>query len=124
MCSVMSDSSPPRGLWSLPGSSVHGVVQARIVKWVAVSFSKGITPAQGWNTYLVSPALARRFFTTAPFGKPNFFSESIIIFRNFKIRKKVFYIVLCIYRFQSSALTCVVTNIHLVTFSLCPENFS
>jgi len=46
---------------SPPGSSVHGVSQARIVEWVAISFSRdlskpGIQPA--------SPALAGRFFTT------------------------------------------------------------
>ena len=27
---------------SLPGSSIHGILQARILKWVAISFSKGI----------------------------------------------------------------------------------
>ena len=26
---------------SLPGSSVHGILQARILKWVAVPFSRG-----------------------------------------------------------------------------------
>ena len=52
-----------------------------------------------------------------------FLRESIIIFRKFKIRKKVFCIFLYIYHFQFSALTCIVTNIHLVTFSLCPKNF-
>ena len=26
---------------SLPGSSVHGILQARILEWVAVSFSRG-----------------------------------------------------------------------------------
>ena len=50
--------------WGCPGKDTEVV---------AVSFSKGIFPTQGWNTYLVPPALARRFFTTAPFGKPNFF---------------------------------------------------
>ena len=29
---------------SLPGSSVHGILQARIVEWVAISFSRGISP--------------------------------------------------------------------------------
>ena len=28
---------------SLPGSSVHGIFQARILKWVAISFSKGFS---------------------------------------------------------------------------------
>ena len=28
-------------LWSPPGSSVHGIFQARILEWVAISFSRG-----------------------------------------------------------------------------------
>ena len=31
----------PHGLYSPPGSSVHGISQARILKWVAISFSRG-----------------------------------------------------------------------------------
>ena len=27
--------------WRLPGSSIHGIFQARILEWVAISFSKG-----------------------------------------------------------------------------------
>ena len=27
--------------YSLPGSSVHGILQARILQWVAISFSRG-----------------------------------------------------------------------------------
>ena len=27
--------------WSPPGSSVHGILKARILEWVAVSFSRG-----------------------------------------------------------------------------------
>ena len=34
---------------SPPGSSVHGILQARILEWVAISFSKGIFPTQGSN---------------------------------------------------------------------------
>ena len=50
---------------SPPGSSVHGILQARILEWVAISLSKrspdpGIKP-----TSLMSPALAGRFFTTS-----------------------------------------------------------
>ena len=29
---------------SLPGSSVHGILQARILEWVAILFSKGSSP--------------------------------------------------------------------------------
>ena len=34
---------------SPPGSSIHGILQARILEWVAISFSKGIFPTQGSN---------------------------------------------------------------------------
>ena len=40
-CSVVSDSLWPHGLCSPPGSSVHGNLQARILEWVAISFSRG-----------------------------------------------------------------------------------
>ena len=39
-CSVMSDPLRPHGL-QLPGSSAHGILQARILEWVAISFSRG-----------------------------------------------------------------------------------
>ena len=34
---------------SLSGSSVHGILQARILEWVAISFSSGIFGTQGLN---------------------------------------------------------------------------
>ena len=54
---------------SLPGSSVHGIFQARILEWVANSFS-GDLPDLGVEPMSPeSPALAGRFFTTEPPGK-------------------------------------------------------
>ena len=38
---------------SLPGSSVNGILQARTLKWIAISFSKGIFPTQGLNPRLL-----------------------------------------------------------------------
>ena len=38
---------------SAPGSSVHGILQARILEWVAISFSRGIFPTQGLNPGLL-----------------------------------------------------------------------
>ena len=55
---------------SLPGSSVHGVIQARILKWVATSFSRdllgpGIEPR--------SPALQANALTSElPEKPPNY----------------------------------------------------
>ena len=37
----------------LPGSSVHGILQARILEWVAIPFSRGIFPTQGLNPGLL-----------------------------------------------------------------------
>ena len=39
--------------FSLPGSSVHGVFQARILEWIAVSSSRESPPAQGLNSNLL-----------------------------------------------------------------------
>ena len=39
IASVMSGSLQPYGLYSLPGSSVHGILQARILEWAAMPFS-------------------------------------------------------------------------------------
>ena len=41
--SVMSDSCDPIDC-SLPGSCVHGILQARIPEWVAISFSNWVEP--------------------------------------------------------------------------------
>ena len=46
-----------------PGSSVRGVLQAAILEWVAISFSKG-------SSQPTSPALAGRVFTAESPGKP------------------------------------------------------
>ena len=53
---------------SPPGSSVRGISQARILQWVASSFSRGSFWPRGIK--LMSPALASGFFTTELPGKP------------------------------------------------------
>ena len=44
---------------SLPGSSVHGIFQAIVLEWIAISFSRGIFPIQGSN-----PGLRRQWHPT------------------------------------------------------------
>ena len=39
--------------WSPPGSSVHGILQARILEWVAIPFSRGIFLTQGLSLGLL-----------------------------------------------------------------------
>ena len=55
---------------SLPGFSIHGIIQARILEWVAMPFSKdlpnpGIEPAS-----LTFPELATGSLPLVPSGKP------------------------------------------------------
>ena len=40
---------------SLPGSSVHRILQARILEWVAISFSRGSSQPKNWTQ--IPPAL-------------------------------------------------------------------
>ena len=45
---------------SLSGSSVHGILQARILEWVAVSFSRGFSRSRDWTQV---SCIAGRLFT-------------------------------------------------------------
>ena len=54
---------------SSPGPSVRGTCQARILEWVAISFSR--RSSQPRDQIHIS-CLAGRFFTTTPPGKPQF----------------------------------------------------
>ena len=46
-----------------PGSSVHGILPARILEWVAIPFSGGSSWPRIEPVSLISPALAGKFFT-------------------------------------------------------------
>ena len=52
------------------GSSVHGILQARILKWVVLSSLRGFSHPGIGPLPPVPSALAGGFFTTAPPGKP------------------------------------------------------
>ena len=56
---------------SPPGSSVHGLFQARILGWVAVSFSKG------------------QFLIVTPTCSPQFYPSLVIIVKNLFILQKI-----------------------------------
>ena len=67
MCAggLVSKSCPtlatPWTVCGLPGSSVHGIFQARILEWVAISFSRGSSWPRNWTQ--VSCTIGR-FFTS------------------------------------------------------------
>ena len=49
-----------------PGSSVHGISQARMLEWVAISYSGGSFWPRDWIFVSWIFCIGRRFFTTSP----------------------------------------------------------
>ena len=62
--SVVSDSSQPIDC-SLPGSSVHGILQARMPEWAAMLSSRGSSWPKDWTCVSYFSCIAGRFFTTS-----------------------------------------------------------
>ena len=69
--------------YSLQNSSAHGISQARLLEWVAISFSRAPSQRRDWTCV---SCIAGRFFTTEPQGKPiiqyvniqhNFYEKSV-----------------------------------------------
>ena len=56
LCSTLADPMD----CSLPGSSVHGILQARILEWIAISFSRGSSQPRSWTQV---SCIVGRFFT-------------------------------------------------------------
>ena len=56
---------------SPPGSSVHGILQARILEWAAMLCSRGSSDPGIKSTSLTSPALVGGFFTTSATWEPH-----------------------------------------------------
>ena len=61
--------------YSLPGSSVHGILQARTLEWVAIPFSRGTSQFRDWIRIF---CIIGRFFIVCHqgVGCPNSFSSS------------------------------------------------
>ena len=49
--------------YSPPGSSVHGILQARTLEWVAIPFSRGSPQPRDWIHVLPVSCIAGGFFT-------------------------------------------------------------
>ena len=63
----MSDSFATPMDYSLPSSSVHGISQARILEWVAISFSRDCPDPE---IQFVSPALKANSLPLSHLGSP------------------------------------------------------
>ena len=62
--SVMSNSCNPMD-GSPPSSSVHGILQARILEWVVTPSGRGSSQPRDRTTSLISPTLAGGLFATS-----------------------------------------------------------
>ena len=58
---------------SPPGFSVHGILQARILEWVAVPSSRETSQPRDRTHISCGSCTAGGFFTTEPLGKPDSF---------------------------------------------------
>ena len=66
-CSVVTDSLHPHELYIAWGSSLHGILQSRILEWVAISFSRASSQLR--DRTRVSH-IAGRPLPSEPPGKP------------------------------------------------------
>ena len=60
--------------FSLPGSSVHGILQARILEWVAVPSSRASSSSKGHTHVSCGSCIAGAFFAAEPLAKAFKFS--------------------------------------------------
>ena len=75
MCYFNNEIVSPPTLWDPmdscpPGSSVHGISQARILKWIAISSSRGSSSPRDQTHVSWAPAMAGKFFSTESTGNP------------------------------------------------------
>ena len=62
---------------SLPGSSIHGIFQARVLEWIAISFSRRSSRSRDWTW--VSRIVGRCFTDWATREVHNIWEEYIIL---------------------------------------------
>ena len=83
VASVVSDSCDPMDC-SPPGSSVHGILQARILEWVAIPFSRGSSQPRDQTCDSYISCIGRRILYHQQLSSPNLpklvIQEIILIF--------------------------------------------
>ena len=89
--SVISDSLWPHGQYSLWGSTVHGIFQARTLEWIAISYFRGCSWPRDQTLFSCMSSINRCFvlfcfvLITSPPGKPlkdheDILSVSLVLF--------------------------------------------
>ena len=57
--------------YSLPGSSLHGILQARVLEWVAISFSRGSCQLRDRTRVSLIPGRCFNLWATREAQNPN-----------------------------------------------------
>ena len=60
--------------YSIPGSSLHGILQARILEWIAMPHSGNLLYPGIETVFPMSPALANMSFTNSATGEAPYFN--------------------------------------------------
>ena len=120
--------------YSLPGSSVHGISQARTLEWIAISSPRG----SSWHrdqtrkpVSLASPVLAGGVFITEPLGKPIsiqcihaiFALDHQLSFRVNENKKTLILFYLPLFHIQGFSFLCVNASFWLIV-TLLPKKHS
>ena len=79
---------------SLPGSSIHGIFQVRVLEWVANSFSRG----SSWprDRTQIFRLVGRCFYHLSHQGSPNIYPEKTTILKDTSTPKFIMLILLLI----------------------------
>ena len=84
LCLTLCDSMD----YNLPGSSVHGIFQTRILEWVAISFSRVSSWPRDW---IQVSRIAGRLFPPEPHGMPIYSKYTASMCSFFLNKKKQWY---------------------------------
>ena len=74
--------------YSPPGSSVHGIFQARILEWLAIFYFRGSSRPGIKPTSLMSPALLADSLPLCLLGKPQNSEMTFLVIRKFSPRTR------------------------------------
>ena len=66
--------------WIPPGSCVHGILQARLLEWVAIPSSRGSSQPRDRTHVSFVSSIAGSFFTAEPPEKPCLYIHMYLFF--------------------------------------------
>ena len=122
--SVMSDPLQPCGL-SPPGSSVRGILQARILEWVVMSSSRGSSQPRDWTQVSCVAGVFFTIWATREGLKVAFVYLNILIFpttfkfERFQTLRKFVYSINPVLTFHPYSVIAFIFNVRLYYLENC-----